>query len=68
MGWGGGVWTPFPQLCNCSPKIGPGSWVALRQAVLGWFQSLGQLVTSPCALQKARLGLSAAEEITPRFR
>lgn len=42
--------------------------MALRQAALGWFQSLGQLVTSPCALQKARLGLSAAEEITPRFR
>nr|XP_060464142.1 protein PAXX isoform X1 [Panthera onca] len=37
-------------------------------AALGRFQSLGQLVTSPCALQKARLGLSAAEDITPRFR
>ncbi|XP_049487949.1 protein PAXX isoform X2 [Panthera uncia] len=37
-------------------------------AALGRFRSLGQLVTSPCALQKARLGLSAAEEITPRFR
>ncbi|XP_077627148.1 protein PAXX [Crocuta crocuta] len=64
-----------PPLCTLPPGPGPPRFVCYCEGegsevggCGGFNLYLGQLVTRPCVPQKARLGLSAAEDITPRFR